>query len=286
MSALITQRSFIIDSHIGKRTSGTDSNFDFKINYPPSETYDRVVVKTAKIPKSYYTIPAGQNTFTLIELGASRTITVPVGCYSATTFCTVVAPLLTAASALNGNNWTYTMTIPNGTTRASTGKITYTSSAGNPSIQTLGGKSNLYQQLGFDAGTTNTFTASTITSQNVVSFQQATTLLIKSNIADNGGDNTLCAVFVAGSPDFSIINYQLQTHPDIASKKMKITNGNSYNFSITDEDDIVLELNGQNVVFEIILYKSSALSAISDASNKQNIDNIDSKDSKEPIKNK
>ena len=43
---------FYIDSQ--NRTSGTSGNFSINLNMPPNNTYNRIVVMQASIPKSFY----------------------------------------------------------------------------------------------------------------------------------------------------------------------------------------------------------------------------------------
>src|SRR4030088_1636207 len=102
------------------RIAGTDdSNLAHSIEIPSTIEFDSVVLLDVVIPKSYYLVQAGYNTFTLRELGVNITVTVPVGNYSVTSFQTVIAALLTAAST---HVWTYTVTYPNARITADTGK--------------------------------------------------------------------------------------------------------------------------------------------------------------------
>ena len=48
-----------------KRTSGTSGSFSINLNMPPNNTYNRIVVMQASIPKSFYLIISPYNTFTL-----------------------------------------------------------------------------------------------------------------------------------------------------------------------------------------------------------------------------
>ena len=71
-----------------------------------------IKVLEVQIPFSYYVISQENSTFTLIESGlgvtyTSATITLPSGNYTATSICTTLSTLLTAAS---GNAYTYTAT--------------------------------------------------------------------------------------------------------------------------------------------------------------------------------
>ena len=59
MSLISSKRLFYIDSH--NRLNGT-SNFLYQLDYK-DEDYDYCVVLQPSIPKSYYLVQSGQNTF-------------------------------------------------------------------------------------------------------------------------------------------------------------------------------------------------------------------------------
>jgi len=115
---------FYIDSH--KRINSIDShgNFSFQLDMPIGNNYDKVVLMQALIPKSYYAITDGYNTFTLQEGITTATITMPEGNYTKTTFATVLTTLLNNASISMGNNFTYTISYPT-ISQPNTGKFTY-----------------------------------------------------------------------------------------------------------------------------------------------------------------
>lgn len=258
MTSIIAGRTYYIDSH--NKLTGTDSNFSIGIDLPQNEKYDHVCVLSAVIPKSYYLIQAGYNTFTLTESKINSTITIPVGNYSATVFASVVAALLTAQSVTNGNNYTYTITIANGTTTSVTGLFRYTV-AGNGAVQpslTFLNTNKLYEQFGFPNGTTQTFVNNTLTSAYVVKFQVEDTLFLHSDIMDNGANDVLQEFFVAASPDFSNIKYQC-TAPEFYTKKLKQASNNVYHFRLTDDDGRPIDLNGLNLVITLQIYRKDPI---------------------------
>jgi hypothetical protein len=146
------RRLFYLSS--ANRGSGTDaSNYTIDLpNFPTGEKFTHVCLLEANIPKSYYMVQAGFNTFTLIENGIPAVVTIPPANYSATCLRTCVGEALTAAS-LNG--WVYTITAPT-PTQPATGKFTFivTGSTSQPSIVCT---TNLYEALGFAANSVNTF---------------------------------------------------------------------------------------------------------------------------------
>ena len=76
--------------------------------------------------------------------------------------------------------------------------------------------------MGFNRGSTNLFFNSSLTSSNVIRLQAKDTIFIKSNIVASSTKAVLQEI---------------------------------YTFSITDEDDNILNLNGQDVIFSICCFE-------------------------------
>ena len=254
MALISSKRIYYIDSH--ERVSGTHENFSFKVEIPKTESFDKVVVLSAMIPKSYYLIQSGQNTFTLSEIGLPNVvITVDVGNYSATSFRTRLASLLSTNSP---HGWTYTITYPNTAITSNTGKFTYNVSGNGASQPSFIFTTFMHEQFGFEPNSTNTFVANSITSTHVVKMQVKDTLFIHSDISSNGRDDILQEIFGAPSPDFSSIKYEC-VDVEAYSKDLTTQNHNIYNFFLTDEDGILMNLNGLNMVITLCVYKRDSL---------------------------
>lgn len=226
------------------RASGDSSNFSITVNMPPHETFTHVCLLEASIPKSYYLVQAGYNTFTLVELGVNSTVTITPACYSATKFVTTLSAALTAAST---HGWTYTMSFD-----STTGKYTYTvaNNTGQPSFVTT---TNVYEQLGFDANSTHTFVGNTLTSANVVKMQAEDALYIHSDICVGNGNDILQEVYTGGVPDFSMISYKCMDW-QVMSLPISTNGSTSFRFAITDEFNRVMNLNGQNWVMTLLVF--------------------------------
>ena len=87
--SLFTKKFFyIVDS--SDRLSGTTNNFTINIPMPTDNHYNRILVNSAVIPKSFYLIRDGYNTFTLKEGTNLWSITIPIGNYTLTEFTTSI----------------------------------------------------------------------------------------------------------------------------------------------------------------------------------------------------
>jgi len=248
MSIISDKRIFYVNSR--NRVSGTDSDFTYTFDYKDKD-YDHVVVLQASIPKSYYLVQEGRNTFFLNEDGNQTIVTVPRGNYTRSSF---MAQLTTSLNAASYHNWVYIVTIPLLSTTGDTGLYTF-SVAGNSGIQPqFIIQIALFEQLGFNENTTYTFTGDQLISVNVIKLQLEDTIYIQSDIASNGVDNILQEVFAMDSPDFGNL---IWVCPDIEaySKQLGTNNSNVYRFYLTDEDGNLINLNGQNMVMTVMMFK-------------------------------
>ena len=255
MSLITSKKTFYVDSH--KRLSGTHSNFSYYFDFR-NEDYDHCVVLQATIPKSYYLVRPGENTFVLNENGNHVVISMPIGNYSRTSFGFQLQYQLNTNSP---NGYTYVMSTPNNQQTSDTGLYTWTVS-NNAGIQPsfIVGE-YLYEQLGFNSNTTYNFVGNSLTSINVVKFQLEDSLFIHSDIASNGVDNVLQEILGSYGTDFSAITYAC---PDVeAYAKPIVSNTNNiYNFYLTDEDGVEINLNGQNIVFTLLLFKKDPMNKL------------------------
>jgi hypothetical protein len=126
------------------RESGTDENFTYNVQFPQGFDFTHVVCLNALIPKSYYLIQVGSNTFTLQENNTTVLITIPVGSYLLSAFQTTIGVLLTNASP---NGLTYTLTYP-ALSGTDTGKWTFTQTNGTI-VSSLIFDSHLFEPFGF-----------------------------------------------------------------------------------------------------------------------------------------
>lgn len=241
--------------HSEMKISGTTSNFLYNLDLQSTD-YDKCVVLGMTIPKSYYNIRDGYNTFVLDEINNIATITIPAANYSRSSLKTTLQGLLNSSSP---NGWTYTITIP-GATVGDTGKYTFTVS-GNSGIQPkFIFTTKMTKQLGFGDNSINEFSGSSLTSTYVIYLQSETVMYLHSDICANNGDNILQECYAVNDQTFSNISWVC---PDVMSYSKVITSKSSIiNFYLTDEEDNPIDINGTDFHFTLMLYKEENLNKI------------------------
>lgn len=233
------------------RVGGTNSNFtsspiDLGIN-----NYDAVCLSQASIPRSFYNVPTSYNTFSLKEGVSTAIITIPVGSYNRINLQSVLQTQLNTSSP---NGWTYVVSYPNTTTQADTFKYSITVS-GNTSQPQFIFTTSMFRQLGFDENSTNTFVGSSLTSSNCINLAYATRAFIKSNIVQQV--DTLQEILNYGSfPMLSVASYQ-QNNYDLNTRVFNRDNLNSWTFTLLDEFDQLIDLNGVSWSMTLIFYDRS-----------------------------
>jgi hypothetical protein len=251
MSYINSKTIFIINS--SNRSTGTHSSFSYLLDIPREKAPNKVVVLSCLIPKSFYTVQTGENTFTLSENSVINTVTLPIGSYSRRSFQTQLEIALNAAGA-----YTYVVSYPTTTTQADTAKwtITVTGNGGIQPIFIFSGD-DLYEKLGFNRDSSNAFTGGSITSVNCIKIQAEDACFIHSDICSNNVDNILQDIYAAaGNAAFSNIYYQC-TDAQANSRDITINTSNMYNFYLTNEDGEAIDLNGQNMIITLMVYKEN-----------------------------
>lgn len=237
MSNISAKKIFHINSR--NRLSGTDSDFIYKLDMPSRNNFNSVCVVEISIPKSYYLIQQNENTFYVDE----TLITIPAGNYTRRSFQTVLNSLLPAG---------FTCTYPDENTSAGTGKFTFTGTPDSQFIFT----NYLWEVMGFDANTSYILTGGTLVSVNVINFQKESTLFLKSDIAMNDTNSILADVFANGNSDFSTIVWRindLESH----SKELRSRDNNTYRFQLMNEDGVIMNLNGLNILITLLVYEKN-----------------------------
>ena len=232
MSIFTRKYIAIVDSAL--RLNGTSSSFQFKIDLPNNNTYNRVLLLTAVIPKSYYLVSAGNNTFQIQEATQLRLITIPIGNYTLSTF------LVAIALAMCAGGYTYTVVYS-----SLTNKLTFTVSGYSGYIPQLIFTTNLFECFGFSKNSTNTFvqaTLCTLTSTAMINLNPYEVLYIRSDMTANSFGTILDIVPMCITPNYSFVSYQNTTEHTM---RELVGNRNTiFTFTITDNLNRIVDLNG------------------------------------------
>lgn len=242
------------------RSSGSSSDFTYTIDLPKNtgyDSYDSICMLQASIPKSYYLINTGRNMFTLVEGISQATVVIPRGNYTRRSFAIVLGTQLNLASP-NGLN--YTISVPNVTNGPETGKylITITNNVTDiPVSLVFGSNSSPAAQMGFPPESTNDFTNDTLESAYVCQLQISQSVFILCDNVINGHTHILQEIFTA-SPDFSNISFNVGLSGGLEAngKRLKSALTNSWHFKIMTPDYELIDLEGLDVVFSLVLWKS------------------------------
>ncbi len=245
---MLTKKLIYINSR--NRISGNHSDFSFKMDLNGIDP-DFVSVLQCNIPKSYYMVQANQNTFTLSENSVDTVITIPIGNYNRINFKTTLQTLLNTNSS---QLWIYAVSIPSSSS-ADNGKYTFTVS-NNSSIQpsfTFSSTNNIYELMGFNAGSTNAFVTDVLESTNVIKLQKEDTLYINSDLVGGNHVGILQEIYCHNSADYDNIIFN-NNNADLYSKNMNSANNNVYRFFLTNEDGVLMDLNGQNWTMTLVCF--------------------------------
>jgi hypothetical protein len=240
-----------VNSYNKLSVSDSTSNFSVKINLPKNNVFDRVVVSQVSIPKSFYMIPNGYNTFHLLEPNQTpQVVIIPCGNYTKSALLAQLIISLNTASLLH---YVYSVTAS-----LLTGLLTFgVNGILQPSFIFT---TNVYEQLGFASNTTYTFTNGFLVSPNVIKLQLEDTLFILSDCS-NALSGVLQEVY-CNSADFSNITFY-QQNAELYSKHLICNQNNVFRFTITDENFRPINLNGLNMNMTLIFYKNNDESEIS-----------------------
>ena len=245
MSVIRSQIYYINSSN---RVSGTSSNFTYTIDIPDGSNFDSCLVLSMSIPLTYYTIRVLNNFFTLQELGSNITITIPRGNYDARTFATTLTGLLN--SGING--WIYSISLD-----MTTAKYTYSVTGNSGNQPSFIFTNHLVDQMGFDDNSTNTFVSDTLTSTEVLNFVSTNCLYLHSDLVDDQ-TSILQEVYSNNTIPYSYIIYNC-LNADLYTKRLRTNASSTFNFSLTDIDKNVIDLNGEEIAVTLMLYKKLSL---------------------------
>jgi hypothetical protein len=240
------------------RINGHNSNFTIKLDHINKNTnFTHVAVLQAVIPKTYYLVSTNNNTFILQEGDVQVTIQIPIGNYSKPSFKNIIPALMNANSP---GGFIYQIRDDNILVGPDTGKFTY-SVSNNAGIQpTLIMNSEVSEQFGFATNSSNSFINNNLVSTQFINFSLENIIYVHSNICQNTtSDNILQEIYTTGIPTSSYIKYdcqQLEAYAKPFNSKSDV-----YQFYLTNEDDVYLDLNGVNLEITIIVFEKNNIDA-------------------------
>ena len=254
---LRNKRIFYISS--GNQLSGSSSTFSTTLQIPTHEDYNRVTVLALNIPVSYYLVQQGFNHFYLNESATRVKLYLPIGNYNVNSFTLEITQLLNANSPLG---FKYTADYDSSFKSVDTGKITYTVNSGIVPVSfqfDLGNPVN--EQFGFNNGSTVYFnqgvtTTSTLVSTNVINFIPENSLFVHCNLVNSGTDDILQEVNSGNTVPFSNITF-LNPDPLSNSKALSSNTIQNVTFSLTNESNIPIFLNGVSMSLTMMLYQDN-----------------------------
>lgn len=224
------------------RISGTTNNFNIKLDIPKDilEKINYCSVTNISLPKSFYQIEKGFNTFQLIEDNININILIEEGNYTKIQLYTVLSNKMTLNS-LNG----IVYTVVDEQTSYDTGKLKI--QATNPLLNKglLFNDNDLFQPMGFIPNKIYSFTTE-IVSDNIINLNSEDVILLHSNIVSSnnndltGGSNVLCSIYTSGQKNYS---YIIKSY-DLIYNMKKFINNSIFNFYLTNENSQDIDTHG------------------------------------------
>jgi hypothetical protein len=241
-------QTFYVNSR--NRITGSDSNFSIILEISPSSDYTHCCLLSASIPKSFYAINEGRNSFTLIEDDVSIIISMKPGNYSRQSFALILQGLLRLNSI---HGLVYTISYPNINRECDDGKYRFQVS-GNIGYQPIIIiEDYLFEPMGFNQNSNNQFVDGVLFSTNVSNQNPEATLILHSSLV-SGHNSHLKSLMTTTTNSFDYIIFNNNTISE-TSKSINRSKSNIYSFQLTDETGIELPLNGLNMVFVVLVYR-------------------------------
>jgi hypothetical protein len=251
MSVISNSRIYYINSF--NRSSGDDGNFTHEVKIHEQDKFTHAVIIAANIPLSFYNVRNGINSFTLIEDDQEVTITLTEGNYNYLTFRTNIIALLNANSP---HGWKYGMGFSSTVAKYSF-TVTGNPSEKQPSITVY---NHLSRQFGFTRGK-HDFVGNKAISDLIINFMPENTVYIYSDIISSE-DGILQEMYNNNTVPYSTMVYKLNTEPKAYAKKLRTNNSHIYNFTIYDEENNIMNMNGMNVMITLLLYREDNINEL------------------------
>ena len=241
--SILANRIYYIDSE--KRVAGTPSNFSYALDIPEGEKYDSCCVLSMTVPRSFYLVRDKLNIFKVEVDGTTYQIAVPPGNYNARDFMPLLRNLLQPYVNMSISF------------DSITGKYAYSYTDEKAVKFIFEHPSRIGLQMGFDEVSTHEFVGKKLTSVNVLNFISTSTLFVHSDMV-NDSSSILQELYADNTAPFSNLVYHCQ-YPGMYNKRLKNAKNGVFNFSLVDEHDQEVDLNGHHILMTILLYKKENL---------------------------
>jgi hypothetical protein len=246
------QKALCISSSKG---TGTPASFSLTIDLPRNNTFNKVSLIHASIPKGWYMVDS--QTDLLYEDSGNPGVPITVQFpsldvsrnYSITELCAELVVVLNAAAVSTGSGVTYTCVynIPRS-------KLFLTASAGeftvNLSEDTEQGRA-LIKYLGWN--TANTSSSSNYDSPKRVNLQRYGCLNLRSSICNNSGDDILSELFMADTGSNDVFEFN-PSDVFLTARGMANNQTNSIHVQIADDYGNAINMNGLDWQATIVCY--------------------------------
>jgi hypothetical protein len=234
--SILENKIYYINSD--NRLSGTASDFIYEIQIPDGIHYDHACVLSMSIPRSFYLVRRDLNQFEVVINGVTYSAEVPIGNYNVLNFRGVIENIL---NQLSSYVWTVTY---------NSIKATYTYTCTGAASFIFSSKSYVAEQMGYAVGSTGEIGEA----PNVACFVSSTTLFLHSDMV-NDDTHILQELMCENTPPLSHMSYQCRDAL-MYSKKLKInSNTSAVSFTLTDERNHVINLNGRDLLVTLLLYR-------------------------------
>jgi hypothetical protein len=244
MNSIIDAEYFIIRNN--------ESIFQTTLSINPDREFDRVCVLSMSIPKTFYVLPHDA-ILKVTENGNITNVLFHKGNYDLNSFKSVFEQEMKVCQ------WSYTMSYP-ARLEVNTNKFTFNVGGNHHPIFYTTDK-YLANIMGLEKDVNYTFDVNhQLVSVNVLNFQAYDEIKLLSDIVKNK-NSLLQEIYSNGEPYGTSILFQ---NWDILANAKLINNigSNIYEFKLLDSEDNVIDLNGSEFSFTLMLFKTSNLDTI------------------------
>ena len=234
----------IVNFNSFDRISGSNSDFISKPVNLGINDYDSVALIQASIPRTFYNIPSGYNTFIVRENGVERQITLTPASYTKDNLITSLV------EKLNVGSYVYTMSY---SLSSSPDTFHYTFSVNSDDDIFFIFDNSLYRQLGFN-NSTYQFSSRSLESVNCIDLSYINRVYVRSDVIDEN-DSILESILSYGTYQMLSFCHHTNHDYDLVARRFNKNKLNSWRFTLTNAFNEIVDLNGIPWCFTLVFYK-------------------------------